>query len=394
MKLVDGGICAVKGVKAAAIKEGKNGLAIIEGEGNAAGVFTRNKIIAPPLILTKEKIIRTNKISALIVNSGNANAFTGYQGMEDAKEMAHIVHRYLGYSEDNIAVSSTGIIGKKMDMEFIRRQAAVVVNKLENSKKSSHDVADAITTTDTFKKEIAVELSSGARIGGLAKGSGMIEPNMGTMLAFIYTDADINSATLDTCLKKAVDKSFNMITVDGDTSTNDMVLLISTGKAIVNPNIEEFQKGLDCILTGLAKMIAIDGEGATKLIEARIINASSEKDAKLAAKSIVRSMLVKAALFGEDPNWGRIIAAVGYSGCDLIENKISLSFSSGENIINLVENGNIISLDNIEQEKLKAVMSEEHIFINVNLNNGKYKATAWGCDLSYDYVKINAEYTT
>ncbi len=394
MKIIDGGICAVKGVRAAGIKQGKMGIAVIDGEGNAAGVFTKNKIIAAPLVITRNNLYKTQKIGAVIVNSGNANAFTGQQGMADAKEMASILHHHLKYPEENIAVSSTGVIGRKLDIEWIRDHVGEVVRSLDRSAEASRNAAETIMTTDTFHKEIAVEMECGVRIGGIAKGSGMIEPNMGTMLAFIYTDADIASDTLDICLKKAVDHSFNMVVVDGDTSTNDMALLISTGLSSIKPDINDFQEGLDFVLTALAKMIAKDGEGATKLIEAHTQGASSMADAKLASKAIVRSMLVKSAIFGEDPNWGRVISAIGYSGCDVAENKISLSFSNEAGSIDIVRNGYIIGMKKKNLDMLKSIMSQDNIIITADLNIGTGEATAWGCDLSYDYVKINAEYTT
>jgi glutamate N-acetyltransferase/amino-acid N-acetyltransferase len=253
----------------------------------------------------------------------------------------------------------------------------------------SEAAARAIMTTDTRLKEIAIELGNGVRIGGIAKGAGMIGPNMGTMLSFIYTDAGIPAETLGSCLKKAVDKSFNMVVVDGDTSTNDMALITATSYQECEEEV--FQEGLDFVCTSLAKMIARDGEGATKLIEARIKGARSIDDARLTAKAIVRSPLVKTAIFGKDPNWGRVVAACGYSGAEIDQNKISLKFSNNKKEAVLVDSGRIIEGKLAE---LKSIMENDEIVIAVDIGLGEYEAIAWGCDLTYDYVKINAMYTT
>jgi glutamate N-acetyltransferase/amino-acid N-acetyltransferase len=238
-------------------------------------------------------------------------------------------------------------------------------------------------------KEIAIELDNGVRIAGISKGSGMIEPNMGTMLAFLYTDAKLPRELLDMCLKKAADKSFNMVVVDGDTSTNDMALLTATGYRDCEEEI--FQEGLDHVCISLAKMIAKDGEGATRLIEVRVMGAMSKEDARKAAKAISRSPLVKTAIFGKDPNWGRVVAAAGYSGADIDQDKISLKFSDCKNEVLLVDSGKIVEG---KLEALKEIMEGKEIFIEVDIGLGDYEAIAWGCDLTYDYVKINAMYTT
>jgi glutamate N-acetyltransferase/amino-acid N-acetyltransferase len=249
-------------------------------------------------------------------------------------------------------------------------------------------------TTDTIPKEIAIEMESGIRIGGIAKGSGMIEPNMGTMLAFIYTDAQIPSKELQSALTTAVDKSFNMVVVDGDTSCNDMALLTATGSSGISPDIADFQSGLDLVLTELAKMIAVDGEGATKLIESKVTGAATVEDARRVAKSIVRSPLVKSAIFGKDPNWGRIVVAAGYSGANMDQTKISLSFSAGTEVVELVKSGKVVRNDEATLAQLKSIMSQDEVFIITDLGMGHESATAWGCDLTYDYVRINADYTT
>lgn len=394
MKQIDGGVCAVKGVRAGGIKHGKMGLAIIAAEGSAAGVFTRNKVIAAPLIVTRENLLNNDRLAAVIANSGNANAFTGEQGITDAREMAHILAGQLDVPEELVGVASTGVIGRKLDMDWIREHASEVVGALNSTPDSSNAAAHAIMTTDLVSKESAVELESGVRIGGIAKGSGMIEPDMGTMLSFIYTDALLPANVLGECLKKSVDKSFNMIVVDGDTSTNDIVLLTATGASSVEPQVGEFRMGLDHVMTDLAKMIARDGEGATKLIEAQVRGAKTQHDARIAAKAIVRSPLVKSAVFGKDPNWGRVVAAVGYSGADIDQDKISLAFANGDDIVRLVECGNIANSSTEVLSSLENIMAQDEIIIMVDIGLGEQSAIAWGCDLTYDYVKINADYTT
>ncbi|WP_094228872.1 bifunctional ornithine acetyltransferase/N-acetylglutamate synthase [Methanolobus psychrotolerans] len=394
MKFIEGGICAVKGVRAGGIKPGKMGIAVIQAEGNAAGAYTRNKVIAAPLMVTRERISKTGRLSGVIVNSGNANAFTGEQGMVDARIMASMLASKLGVDEELIGVSSTGVVGRKLDTGWIGAHLQEALDSMGEDADASMRAARAIMTTDTVPKEIAIEMDSGIRIAGIAKGSGMIEPNMGTMLSFVYTDADIPAQILQSCLTTSVDKSFNMIVVDGDTSCNDMVLLTATGKSGISPDIADFQSGLDLVLTELAKMIAIDGEGATKLIESKVTGAPTEEDARLVAKSIVRSPLVKSAIFGQDPNWGRIVVAAGYSGADMDQTKISLSFSSGTEVIELVKDGKVVRNDEASLAQLKSIMSQDEVVIITDLGMGSKNATAWGCDLTYDYVRINADYTT
>jgi len=391
MKVIKGGICTVKGVRANGIKQGKNGIAIMVTKArklSSAGVFTRNKVIAAPLIVTREALEK-GELKAIIANSGCANAFTGTKGMTDARWMAGILAKKLNCSPDEVGVASTGVIGRYLDRAWLEGHLDEVFNNLSNTEEKGKACARAIMTTDTTMKEIAIELENGVHIAGIAKGSGMIEPNMGTMLAFLYTDVDISRDALDRCLRKAVDKSFNMLVVDGDTSTNDMALLTATG---YNECEEElFQKGLDLVCISLAKMIAKDGEGATRLIEVRVKGASSDDDAKKAAKAIVRSPLVKTAIYGKDPNWGRVVAAAGYSGAEVDQDRISLKFSgSGEEVM-LVDSGKILEG---KLEALKTIMESKEIVIDVDLSLGEHEATAWGCDLTYDYVKINAMYTT
>ena len=383
MKEIPGGVCAVRGVRAHGIREGKDGLAVITGEGESAGVFTKNKIIAAPLVTTREHLAE-HWLSAVVANSGCANAFTGKRGLADAVRTAEMVAGRFGVHVDSIGVASTGVIGVPLDTDWIENRIDSVIAGLSGAQDGSTAAARAIMTTDTYPKEFAVELSSGMRIGGIAKGSGMIAPNMATMLAFIYTDADLLHETLDSCLKHAVDRSFNMIVVDGDTSTNDMVLLTATAAAEEDGLDENvFQEGLDYVCTELAKMIARDGEGAEKFIEARVTGAETEEDAKKAAKAIVQSPLVKTAVHGADPNWGRVVAAVGYSGANIDPDRISLTLCG----VHVVDRGRTVDGAVVE-------MSGKDIGIAVDLGLGAGGAVAWGCDLTCEYVRINAEYTS
>jgi glutamate N-acetyltransferase/amino-acid N-acetyltransferase len=395
MKQIEGGICAVRGVSANGIKTEKMGLAVIVAEGPAAGVFTKNKVVAAPVTLSKGIIETKHHLSALIVNSGNANAFTGDDGFLDAVEMATMLARELDVKPETVAVASTGVIGRRLDVSLIRELLPEVLKGLGSSPECSREAAKAIMTTDKAIKEVAIEMDCGIRIGAIAKGSGMICPNMGTMLCFAYTDAKVPADVLDAALKIAVDKTFNMVVVDGDTSTNDMVLLTSTCKSGIKPCmdcLDDFEEGLIYVFTELAKKIAKDGEGATKLIEARVVGAKTQEDAKCAAKAIVRSPLVKSAIFGEDPNWGRVVAAAGYSGAELEQGKLSLSFSGGGSEVEIIKSGEISS--SYDLELLKRIMANDEIVITLDLSMGNEQATAWGCDLTYDYVRINAEYTT
>jgi glutamate N-acetyltransferase/amino-acid N-acetyltransferase len=391
MKFIKGGICAVKGVRANGIKQGKNGLAIIATEAKrltTSGVFTRNKVIAPPLVVTREALLKDD-LKAVIINSGCANAFTGEKGILDARWMREQLSEKLKCRPDEVGVASTGVIGRFIDRIWIQGNLDKVCEGLSGTSEASKACARAIMTTDTKIKEVAVELENGVCIGGIAKGSGMIEPNMGTMLAFIYTDATLSKDNLEDCLKDAVDKSYNMVVVDGDTSTNDMVLITATGYHTCNQRL--FQEGLEIVCKSLAKMIARDGEGATKLIEARVKGAKSREDAIKSAKAIVRSPLVKTAVFGKDPNWGRIVAAAGYSGAEVDQDKISLKFSNSKDEAVLVDSGRIVEG---KLGVLKSIMESDEIIIEVDLSLGDYEATAWGCDLTFDYVRINAMYTT
>ncbi|EKQ52958.1 MAG: glutamate N-acetyltransferase [Methanobacterium sp. Maddingley MBC34] len=397
MKKIEGGICAVEGVKAAGACEDNYGVAIIHyPESSAAAVFTRNKVQAAPIIITRESV-KDGKLSAIVANSGNANCFTGQEGIEHAKLMTFQVAEGLDIPQGDVAVASTGIIGRQLPLPIISNLITDALRRLETSSESSRNAAEAIMTTDTYPKEFAVEttLNNGKtiRIGGITKGSGMIAPNMGTMLSFITTDIEATPTELEEALTKSVEKTFNMVVVDGDESTNDIVILLSRPG---NGNIDEkFQDALDYLCGELAQMMAKDGEGATKYMEVEVNGAKTLNDARIAARSVVKSPLVKTALFGADPNWGRIVAAVGYSGASMDEDVISVRLEEGERFVDIVNNGQIMAFEGTEElEVAESIMEREEIKITVDLAVGKYSATAYGCDLSYDYVRINSEYST
>ena len=397
MKKIDGGICAVDGVKAAGACEDNYGVAIIHyPESSAAAVFTKNKVQAAPIIITRESV-KDGKLSAIVANSGNANCFTGQEGIEHAKLMTFQVAEGLDIPQDKVAVASTGIIGRQLPLPIISNLITDALRRLEMSPEASRNAAEAIMTTDTYPKEFAVEtsLNNGKtiRIGGITKGSGMIAPNMGTMLSFIATDIEATPTELEEALQKSVEKTFNMVVVDGDESTNDIVILLSRpGQGNID---EKFQEALDYLCSELARMMAHDGEGATKYMEVEVKGAKTLNDARIAARSIVKSPLVKTALFGADPNWGRIVAAVGYSGASMDESTISVRLEEGERFVDIVNHGEIMAFEGTEELELaESIMEREEIKITVDLAIGDFKAIAYGCDLSYDYVRINSEYST
>ncbi|WP_077623611.1 bifunctional ornithine acetyltransferase/N-acetylglutamate synthase [Sediminibacillus massiliensis] len=358
-----------------------------------AGVYTTNTFQAAPLKVTQESISKENKIQALIVNSGVANACTGEQGLADAYQMRRLAAQAMDVSEDHTAVASTGLIGELLPMEKIE-WGIQQINQADNNEVSRFE--SAILTTDTREKGIGVQVEVDGKtvsIGGAAKGSGMIHPNMATMLSFITTDAEIEAGALSTLLKDITNTSFNMITVDGDTSTNDMVLVMANGQAGNNqlkpghPDWDVFKEGLTMVCEELAKEIARDGEGATKLVEVQVNGAVSEEAARAISKSVISSNLVKTAIHGADANWGRIITAIGYSGQQLNPDKVSIALGS----IPVVESGMPVVFD---EEQAKDYLLEDSITIYVEMGDGDGKATAWGCDLSYEYVRINASYRT
>ena len=387
MKRLEGGICAVPGVSASGARNGKYGLALIAASGVAVGMFTKNRIRAAPLDVTA-KNLENGWLDGVIANSGCANCYTGLQGFRDAKDMAQMMADLLKTDASKIGVASTGVIGRPMDMEIIGSLFHEAKVRLRSGPDASQEAAKAIMTTDTRAKEIAVE-NAGVHVAGIVKGAGMIEPNMATMLCFIYTDADLPRAELKDCLASAVADSFNMLTVDGDTSTNDTILLTATGAQ--KCDVGAFREALNHVCTELARMMARDGEGATKYFETVITGARSEEDARSAARSVARSSLVKTAIYGSDPNWGRIVAAVGRSRAQIDPECITLSLESNGCRVTLVEKGRIVQgvLD-----QAKEIMKADSILIYVDLGLGNATARSFGCDLTHGYVDINANYTT
>ena len=385
MKIIPGGICAVKGVLAAGSCVDEYGVAVILSPGsNASAVYTSNKIIAAPLIISQESL-RDGQLSAIVANSGNANCFTGEEGLEDARQMVGTVSEGLNLNPSDIAVASTGIIGRKLPMDIITPLVNCAIKKLENSVKASKNAAEAIMTTDTVPKEFAVET--------LLKTGGMIAPNMGTLLSFITTDIKASPQELKIALKEAVDKTLNLVVIDGDVSTNDIVIIMANGRS--GRIDENFQEALEYVCSNLARMIAKDGEGATKLMEVEVKGAKTFNNAKKAAKSIVTSPLFKSALFGSDPNWGRIIAAVGYSGAEIDEKLITITLESENKLVKIVETGTVKANEGSEElEIAEKIMKQNEIKIIVDLALGECNAKAYGCDLSYEYVRINAEYSS
>ncbi len=397
IKPIEGGVTAAKGFLAAGVHCGLKAqgldLAVIFSEVPAAGaaVFTTNKVAAAPVLLSRQHL-GSGPMRAVVANSGNANACNGERGMEDARAMAAAAAKALGVETEQVFVASTGVIGQPLAIDKVEagiKQAASVL-----SIDGGEDAARAIMTTDTRKKERAVVVDINGvqvRIGGIAKGAGMIQPNMATMLAFITTDCVIKEDLLQAALKEAVDESFNMITVDGDTSTNDTVIVLANGQA-ENPLIDQqdeayfaFLAGLKEIATGLAKDIVRDGEGATKLIEVNVKGAKDFAAARQVAKAIANSNLVKTAIFGCDANWGRIICAAGYAGVDLIPSQVDIYLGDEQ----VAAKGAGLPFD---EDRVKKILEGDEVAITVDLNMGGGMATVWTCDLTYDYIKVNASY--
>jgi len=395
-----GAVTSPKGFRAGATYAGINkkakhrldlGILSSAVPGAAAALFTTNRIKAAPVILCQERL-QKGRATAVVVNSGCANAFTGEQGLVDATEMAKLAAEGMGLSPEDVLVASTGVIGQPLPMKLIRAG----IERIALSADGGHKLAKAMITTDTVPKETAVAVTidgSGFAIGGVAKGSGMIHPNLATLLCFLTTDAAVDLDFLKLALRKAVDISFNMISIDGDTSPNDMVLIMANGLAGNEPispssgQADTFQQALDKVCIYLAKSIARDGEGATKLIEVTVNGAISVAEARLAARTVVSSPLVKAAVHGSDPNWGRIIAAVGRSGVEVVETKIDLYIGD----ICVVQEGRPLPFS---KQSLVRVLDRSEVPVGLNLNLGTATATAWGCDLSEEYVTINSQYTT
>ncbi len=404
MKIIDGGVCAAQGFRASGIHCGirknktKPDLALIcsDTSCSSAAVYTCNLVKGAPLTVTR-KHLENGVARAVIINSGNANTCNA-NGIEIAEAMCSLAAEGLGVQSDDVLVASTGVIGQPLSLEPIENGLPTLLTKL--SYDGSDAAAKAIMTTDLTKKEIAVEFELGGKIcrmGGIAKGSGMIHPNMATMLVFITTDAAISAEMLQKALSTDVQNTFNMISVDGDTSTNDNVIVMANGCA-GNPVVEKddadfavFMKALNTVSVALSRMIAADGEGATKLLECSVCGASTVKDAKIIAKSVICSNLLKAAMFGADANWGRILCAIGYSGANVDVNQVAVSFVSKKGKICVCKNGAGVDFS---EEKAKEILLEKEIEIRIDLGNGVGNATAWGCDLTYDYVKINGDYRT
>lgn len=405
MKIIDGGVTAAKGFKAAStaaeIKyKGRTDMAMVFSEVPcvAAGTFTTNVVKAAPVRWDQDIVYNHQGARAVICNSGIANACIGEEGFVYCRETAKAASESLGIPEDSVLVASTGVIGMQLPIDRIANGVKAMAPKLEGSREAGLEAAKAIMTTDTEKKEAAVEIEIGGKtvtVGGMCKGSGMIHPNMCTMLGFITSDVDISKELLQEALSEDIKDTYNMVSVDGDTSTNDTVLLLANGQA-GNPKIteknadyEEFKKALNYVNTTLAKKIAGDGEGATALFEVKVIGAATKAEAVTLSKSVVTSSLTKAAIYGHDANWGRILCALGYSGVQFDPEKVDLYFESKAGKIKIIENG--VSTGYSEEEATK-ILSEDAVTAIADMKMGEASATAWGCDLTYDYVKINADY--
>ncbi len=404
IKIIEGGVCAAKGFKANGIHCGirknraKRDLALIYSQKScsAAAVYTTNLVKGAPIKVTQNHL-GNGVAQAVICNSGNANTCNA-NGIEIAEKMSDLIANKLNISSDDIVVASTGVIGQPLNIEPIANGLDQLASGLSVS--GGAFAAEAIMTTDTMLKEIAVEFTVGGkvcRMGGIAKGSGMIHPNMATMLVFITTDANISADMLKKALSTDIKETFNMISIDGDTSTNDMVTVLANGMAenaeitAEGKDFDEFMKALNTVNVYLCRSIVADGEGATKMLECSVKCAKDLDIAKTVAKSVVCSSLVKAAMFGSDANWGRVLCAIGYSGAKVDVDKIDVAFRSNKGSIAVCESGSGVDFS---EEKAKEILLEKEIYIDVNLNDGEACSTAWGCDLTYDYVKINGDYRT
>ena len=404
MEIINGGVCAAKGFLASGIHCGirknkeKRDLALIYSEKKSAcaAVYTTNKVKGAPLTVTKNNIA-DGYAQAVICNSGNANTCNA-NGIEIAEKMCELVSNQIGVDKKDVVVASTGVIGQPLDITPIKNGMERLANEL--SRDGSQNAAEGIMTTDTRLKEIAVSFKIGdkeCKIGGIAKGSGMIHPNMATMLVFITTDCNITPKMLNKALSTDIQSTFNMVSVDGDTSTNDMVTILANGMAenkeisCEGEDFNTFMKALNTVTVFLCRKIAGDGEGATKLLECEVTGAVDEANAKTIAKSVICSSLVKSAMFGSDANWGRVLCAIGYSGATVDVNKVFVSFKSTKGEIVVCENGAGVEFS---EEIAKEILLEDEITIKVKLGDGSANATAWGCDLTYDYVRINGDYRT
>ena len=406
MKLVSGGVCAAKGFQANGIHCGirknktKRDLTLIYSEvpASAAAVYTTNLVKGAPLVVTKNHLV-DGKAQAVICNSGNANTCNA-NGIEIVEGMSTLTAQALNMAAEDVVVASTGVIGQPLDLQPITDGMEELVKGLGASEDNNAAAAEGIMTTDTVMKTVAVEFEVGGKtctIGGIAKGSGMIHPNMATMLVFITSDVAISPEMLQKALSSDIANTFNMVSVDGDTSTNDMVTVLANGLAgneeitAEGPEFQTFMEALNTVTVHLCRQIAGDGEGATKLLECKVTGATTEAVAKVVAKSVICSSLTKAAMFGADANWGRVLCAIGYSGAPVDVNKIDVSFASAAGTIEVCKMGAGVEFS---EELAKQILLEKEIEILVGLNDGEAAATAWGCDLTYDYVKINGDYRT
>lgn len=406
IKIIEGGVTAAKGFKAAAVQAGiknntKKDMAMIYSEKPCvtAGTFTLNKVFAAPVKWDKNIVNNSAFSQAVVINSGIANACTGNDGDSACKKEAETVSKLLSIPEDSVLLGSTGVIGMQLPMDKILHGIKLLVPSLSDTLEAGTDAAKAIMTTDTRDKQVAVSVEIGGKtvtVGGMCKGAGMIHPNMATMLCFITSDAVIEQSALKKMTCEIVEESFNMISVDGDTSTNDTVLVMANGmaknQAITIENQADYElyyQALCYVLTELSKMIAGDGEGCTCLFEVQVINAKTKEQAKVLAKSVVTSNLTKCAIFGHDANWGRMLCAMGYSEADFDPEKVGIYFESEAGKIKIVENG---VAANYSEETATEILSKNPITAIVDIQSGNEKATAWGCDLTFDYIKINADY--
>ncbi len=405
MKIIDGGVTAAKGFQAASTAAGikyknRQDMALIYSETPcvSAGTFTTNIVKAAPVKWDKSQVTSGSKAQAVVINAGIANACTGAEGMEYCVQTAQVAGEALNVEKDSVLVASTGVIGMQLPMDRIAAGIKAMAPELSHSREAADMAAKAIMTTDTKKKEAAVEMILGGKtvtIGGMCKGSGMIHPNMCTMLSFVTTDAAISKELLQEALSQDINDTYNMISVDGDTSTNDTVLLLANGQA-GNPEIteknedyREFCRALNYVNETLAKKMAGDGEGCTALFEVKVTGAESKEQAVTLAKSIITSSLTKAAIFGHDANWGRILCAMGYSGAQFDPEQVDLYFESAAGKLKIIENGVALPYS---EEKAGEILSQPEVTATADIKMGTESATAWGCDLTFDYVKINADY--
>ncbi|WAH37206.1 bifunctional ornithine acetyltransferase/N-acetylglutamate synthase [Alicyclobacillus dauci] len=406
MKRLEGGVTAPKGFMASGIragvkKEGRDvALVYSTREANVAATFTTNVVKAAPVVLSQETVGKRPVGRAVVINSGNANACTGDVGLRDAAQMRESVAVGLGIANRDVLVASTGVIGVPLPIETVCAGIRTACAELGETREAGTAAAEAIMTTDTYVKEMAVSVEIDGKtvtVGGMAKGSGMIHPNMATMLAVLTTDGSVDAATLQALLRETVADTYNMISVDGDTSTNDTVFMMANGLAGndtvtgTHPDYGVFRDAVRYVCTFLAKRIVGDGEGASKLLEVQVSGAATSTDARVLAKSVINSNLVKTAFFGEDANWGRILAAMGYSGASFDAAGVSIAFESAAGRIDLMKAG---EPERFDEDVASGILKEREIVIDIHLRDGDGRATAWGCDLSYDYVRINGDYRT